>query len=98
MTDTATRTAARTATGAATRRHASVHPALAAFSRQFGLAVIGGLLPVVATAFLTMPYTLGHHPGEAAIVANAANGAATSTGAAAAKAAGTANAAQDIAA
>ena len=107
MTATATRTAARHATRPATLRGASVHPALATVSRQVGLAVIGGLLPVVATAFLTMPYTLGHHPGEAAaaaeaaVLASAANApaiSAPSTPSVAADARGAAHAAQDIAA
>jgi hypothetical protein len=29
-------------------------------------AVLPSLLLVAAVAFITMPYTLGHHPGEAA--------------------------------
>jgi hypothetical protein len=29
-------------------------------------AVLPTLLLVAAVAFITMPYTLGHHPGEAA--------------------------------
>jgi hypothetical protein len=29
-------------------------------------AVLPALLLVAAVAFITMPYTLGHHPGEAA--------------------------------
>jgi hypothetical protein len=29
------------------------------------LAVLPTLLPVAAVAFISMPHTLGHHPGEA---------------------------------
>jgi hypothetical protein len=35
-------------------------------------AVLPALLLVAAVAFITMPYTLGHHPGEAAASPQAA--------------------------
>jgi hypothetical protein len=41
-----------------------MHPDLRAFLRQFAAVVAMGLVPVVMTAFLSMPYTLGRHPGE----------------------------------
>ena len=41
-----------------------MHPALKQFIIQY-VAVIGAtMLPVIATVFLSMPYTLGGHPGE----------------------------------
>lgn len=40
--------------------------------QQFALLMLRAVLPalfvVALTAFLTMPYTLGHHPGERAVV------------------------------
>lgn len=46
-----------------------MHPALKQFIAQF-VAVIGAtMLPVVAVTFLSMPYILGGHPGEARIAA-----------------------------
>lgn len=46
-----------------------MHPALKQFITQY-VAVIGAaVLPVIATAFLSMPYILGGHPGEARIAA-----------------------------
>ncbi len=35
------------------------------FARQFTGVVIAALVPVVLTAFLTIPFNLGGHPGEA---------------------------------
>ncbi len=44
-----------------------MHPALKQFIIQY-VAVIGvTMIPVIATAFLSMPYILGGHPGEARI-------------------------------
>jgi hypothetical protein len=37
---------------------------LRAFLRQYAAVVAMALLPVVMTAFVSMPYTLGRHPGE----------------------------------
>lgn len=34
------------------------------FAQQFAGVVIAGLIPVVLTAFLTIPFNLGGHPGE----------------------------------
>jgi hypothetical protein len=34
------------------------------FARQFVGIVLAGLIPVVLTAFLTIPFNLGAHPGE----------------------------------
>jgi uncharacterized BrkB/YihY/UPF0761 family membrane protein len=34
------------------------------FTRQFGFVVLMSLVPVALVAFLSIPYTLGHHPGE----------------------------------
>ncbi|MEP7295570.1 MAG: hypothetical protein ABI702_05230 [Burkholderiales bacterium] len=34
------------------------------FARQFAGVVIAALIPVVLTAFLTIPFNLGGHPGE----------------------------------
>ncbi len=35
------------------------------FPRQLLAAVLAGLVPVVLTAFLSIPFNLGRHPGEA---------------------------------
>lgn len=35
------------------------------FARQFAGFVIAALVPAVLTAFLTIPFNLGGHPGEA---------------------------------
>ncbi len=41
-----------------------MHPALKQLIAEY-VAVIGAaMLPVIATAFLSMPYILGGHPGE----------------------------------
>lgn len=46
-----------------------MHPELKQFITQY-VAVIGAaMLPVIVVAFLSMPYTLGGHPGEARIAA-----------------------------
>jgi hypothetical protein len=37
---------------------------LHSFIRQFTGVVIATLVPVVLVAFLTIPFTLGGHPGE----------------------------------
>lgn len=42
-----------------------MHPALKQFIIQY-VAVIGAvLIPVIVVSFLSMPYNLGGHPGEA---------------------------------
>ncbi|MFM9917021.1 MAG: hypothetical protein ACKVOX_14515 [Rhizobacter sp.] len=35
------------------------------FTRQFAAVVIVSLAAVALVAFISIPYTLGHHPGEA---------------------------------
>lgn len=35
------------------------------FARQFVGVVIAALVPIVVTVFLTIPFNLGGHPGEA---------------------------------
>jgi hypothetical protein len=42
----------------------SMHPNLTLFIRQYVGIVCAALLPVIATAFLTIPLSLGAHPGE----------------------------------
>jgi hypothetical protein len=37
---------------------------LHSFIRQFAGIVVATLVPVVLVAFLTIPFTLGGHPGE----------------------------------
>lgn len=41
-----------------------MHPALTLFIRQYLGIVCAALVPVVLTAFLSIPLTLGGHPGE----------------------------------
>jgi hypothetical protein len=41
-----------------------MHSHLDNFLRQFTGVVLISLVPVVLTAFLTMPFNLGRHPGE----------------------------------
>jgi hypothetical protein len=41
-----------------------MHSSPMCFARQFAGVVIVALLPVVLTAFLTIPFNLGGHPGE----------------------------------
>lgn len=41
-----------------------MNPALFAFARQYAAVVIAALVPVVLTAFLSIPFNLGGHPGE----------------------------------
>jgi hypothetical protein len=44
-----------------------MHPALKQFVIQY-VAVIGAvLIPVIVVSFLSMPYTMGGHPGESRI-------------------------------
>lgn len=43
---------------------ATMNPALFAFARQYAAVVIAALVPVVLTAFLSIPFNLGGHPGE----------------------------------
>jgi hypothetical protein len=54
----------------AIKEHA-MHPVLSLFIRKYLLVVCGALAPVVLTAFVSMPFTLGNHPGEAHMVASA---------------------------
>lgn len=46
-----------------------MHPVLKHFITQYIAVISAALLPVIALAFLSMPYTLGGHPGEARIAA-----------------------------
>jgi hypothetical protein len=41
-----------------------MHPSLKHFIRQYLGVVMTTLVPVVLTAFLTMPFILSGHPGE----------------------------------
>ena len=41
-----------------------MHPALRLFIREYLRIVCVALVPVVATAFLSIPFSLGGHPGE----------------------------------
>lgn len=41
-----------------------MHPALHVFIRQYIGIVCAALLPVIVTAFLSIPLSLGGHPGE----------------------------------
>jgi len=41
-----------------------MHRSLALFARQFAGVVAATLVPVVAVAFLSIPLSLGGHPGE----------------------------------
>jgi hypothetical protein len=41
-----------------------MHPALLFFIRQYLWVVCAALVPVVMTAFLSIPLSLGSHPGE----------------------------------
>ena len=41
-----------------------MHTSLKKFMRQFTAVVLVSLVPVALVAFLSIPFTLGHHPGE----------------------------------
>jgi hypothetical protein len=41
-----------------------VHPSLHQFPRQCLAVVVAALLPVILTAFLSIPFNLGGHPGD----------------------------------
>ena len=41
-----------------------MHPSLRQFARQYLAVVVAALLPVILTAFLTIPFNLGGHPGD----------------------------------
>ena len=41
-----------------------MHPTLHLFIRQYLWVVCGALVPVVITAFMSIPLSLGSHPGE----------------------------------
>ena len=50
-------------------KESTMHPTLKQFIIQY-VAVIGAaLIPVIAVSFLSMPYNLGGHPGEARVTA-----------------------------
>ena len=42
-----------------------MHPALRLFTHQLTGVVIAALVPVLLTAFVSIPLNLGGHPGEA---------------------------------
>lgn len=42
-----------------------MNPTPSSFVRQFAGAVVAALIPVVLVAFLSIPFNLGSHPGEA---------------------------------
>ena len=50
-----------------------MHPDLRTFLHQFRGVVFATLLPVVLTAFLSIPLNLGGHPGDARSVDAMAN-------------------------
>lgn len=41
-----------------------MHPSLSLFIRQYLWVVCAALVPVVITAFMSIPMSLGGHPGE----------------------------------
>jgi hypothetical protein len=47
-----------------TSRSVAMHPFLRQFTRQYLAVVVAALLPVILTAFLTIPFNLGGHPGD----------------------------------
>jgi hypothetical protein len=42
-----------------------MHPELSTFLKTFAGVVLMTLAPVILIAFVSMPISLGHHPGEA---------------------------------
>lgn len=50
-----------------------MHPALHLFIRQYLGIVCAALLPVIVTAFVSIPLNLGGHPGEARAVETSMN-------------------------
>ncbi|MBL0089512.1 MAG: hypothetical protein IPP44_23685 [Ideonella sp.] len=42
-----------------------MHPVLRRFTQQFAGVVMATLVPVMLTAFVSIPLNLGGHPGEA---------------------------------
>lgn len=44
-----------------------MHPELKAFAQQVLRVVVITLVPVVFTAFVSLPWALGGHPGEPAV-------------------------------
>ena len=47
-----------------------MHTELQSFLRHFAGVVVLTLVPVVITAFLSFPLLVGHHPGEARLMAS----------------------------
>jgi hypothetical protein len=45
-----------------------MHPVLRNFIRQYFHVVVAAVVPVVVTAFLSIPFSLGGHPGELRLV------------------------------
>ena len=41
-----------------------MHPVLHTFIRQYFAIMCAALVPVVLTAFLSIPFSLGGHPGD----------------------------------
>jgi hypothetical protein len=56
---------------AAVEQESQMDQDLAHFIKQLSRVAGAALLPVVFTAFVSIPATLGHHPGESAALANA---------------------------
>jgi hypothetical protein len=51
-----------------------MHPQLKLFARQYLGVVVATLIPVLLTAFLSMPIALARHPGETPVAGAATNG------------------------
>jgi len=51
-----------------------MHPQLKLFARQYLGVVVATLIPVLLTAFLSMPIELARHPGENPVAGAATNG------------------------
>ncbi|MEI8156401.1 MAG: hypothetical protein WCH60_06010 [Burkholderiales bacterium] len=54
-------------------RYQSMHKDLKEFVQGYSRVVIMALIPIVMTAFLSVPYMLGGHPGDVRTVASAAD-------------------------
>jgi len=50
-----------------------MHKDLKEFVQGYSRVVIMALIPIVMTAFLSVPYMLGGHPGDVRTVASAAD-------------------------
>lgn len=52
----------------------TMHPQLNLFARQYLSVVVATLIPVLLTAFLSMPIALARHPGENPVAGAATKG------------------------